>query len=240
MPPTEARQPIGRQGDLFAADALAGTSLEGGSAPPAAPPLLRHQLLAWQERLGAHQGPLFARAGATARTDASGQGSLFLPGMDIDPTAAATHAAAAPTAPTVPTAADPNAAAAALDPLALAPQSLSFWRWPRAPQQGAALYLVLDRPADPAPPLLLYVGETGRADRRWKGDHDCKSYLAAYGEALAAAGLEARLSIRFWLDVPAAIAPRRALEQALIRRWLPPFNKETRGRWATPFTADAD
>ena len=84
------------------------------------------------------------------------------------------------------------------------------------------------------------MGETGRADRRWKGDHDCKSYLAAYGEALAAAGLEARLSIRFWLDVPAAIGPRRALEQALIRRWLPPFNKETRGRWATPFTADAD
>jgi hypothetical protein len=50
--------------------------------------------------------------------------------------------------------------------------------------------------------------------------------------------LEARLSIRFWGDVPATIRPRRALEQALIRRWLPPFNKETRQRWVTPFTAD--
>jgi hypothetical protein len=30
------------------------------------------------------------------------------------------------------------------------------------------------------------------------------------------------------------------LEQALIQRWKPPFNKETRGRWSTPFTADID
>lgn len=198
---------MSRQGDLFAGDPLA----SGASRPAAAPPLLRHQLLAWQERVAAHQAPLFARQTA-APTE---QGLLF--------------AAPPSSAP---------AAAAGLDPLALAPQSLSFWRWPSAPHQGAALYLVIDRPPDPAPPLLLYVGETGRADRRWKGDHDCKAYLAAYGEALAVANLPARLSIRFWLDVPAAIGPRRALEQALIRRWLPPFNKETRGRWTTPFTAD--
>jgi hypothetical protein len=215
---------MSRQGDLFAGDALAGHALDGGSAPPPPPPLLRRQLLAWQERVAAHQGPPFAETHASAGT-ASSQGSLFGPAQPNDCRA-------------IP--ADPQAAALALDPLALAPQSLSFWRWPSAPHQGAALYLVLDRPADPAPPLLLYVGETGRADRRWKGDHDCKSYLAAYGEALATAGLNARLSIRFWLDVPAAIGPRRALEQALIRRWLPPFNKETRGRWTTPFTADAD
>jgi hypothetical protein len=88
--------------------------------------------------------------------------------------------------------------------------------------------------------LLLYIGETGRADRRWKGEHDCKRYLAAYGEALQRCGLAPALSIRFWSDVPVAIRPRRALEQALIRRWLPPFNKETRERWATPFTADPD
>jgi hypothetical protein len=204
---------MSRQGDLFADHARAGIPLAGPAPEPLPPPLLRHQLLAWQARVGAHQGPLFARQDAAPPA----QGLLF----DPAPPAAA---------------GDP----AALDPLALAPQSLSFWRWPSAPHRGAALYLVLDRPADPSPPLLLYVGETGRADRRWKGDHDCKSYLAAYGEALAAAQLPARLSIRFWLDVPAAIGARRALEQALIRRWLPPFNKETRGRWATPFTADGD
>ncbi|MEB3254950.1 MAG: GIY-YIG nuclease family protein [Synechococcaceae cyanobacterium] len=213
---------MSRQGDLFADHAGAGMPLAGAAPQPLPPPLLRHQLQAWQARVAAHQGPLFARQ----EPPPAAQGLLFEPG------AAGGDAAALP--------ADPEAAAAALDPLGLAPQSLSFWRWPSAPHRGAALYLVLDRPADPSPPLLLYVGETGRADRRWKGDHDCKSYLAAYGEALAAADLPARLSIRFWLDVPAAIGSRRALEQALIRRWLPPFNKETRGRWATPFTADGD
>ena len=100
------------------------------------------------------------------------------------------------------------------------------------------MYLVLDRPPQLSDPLLLYVGETGRADLRWKGDHDCKSYLAAYSEALRKADLAPRLSIRFWSDVPPAAAARRGLEQELIRHWLPPFNKETRGRWATPFTAD--
>lgn len=125
-----------------------------------------------------------------------------------------------------------------LNPLGLRAQPLSFWRWPESPHQGAALYFVLDSTA--TGPLLLYVGETGQADRRWKGEHDCKQYLAAYGEALHRAGLSAQLSIRFWLDVPAAVRARRSLEQALIRRWLPPFNKETRQRWATPFTADGD
>jgi hypothetical protein len=123
-----------------------------------------------------------------------------------------------------------------LDPLALVAQPLQFWRWPQAPQQGAALYFVVDRPCHLASPLLLYVGETGQADRRWKGEHDCKDYLAAYGEALLQVGLECQLSIRFWADVPALTRQRRALEQALIRLWQPPFNKETRGRWATPFT----
>jgi hypothetical protein len=198
-----------RQGELFGA---AGPPCGGPGAPPLPPPLLRRQLLAWQERLAAHQGPLF-RGGAAAAAERPRQGLLF-------------------------TAPEPAGAAERLDPLALQPQPLSFWRWPRPPQRGAALYLVIDRPAEPLPPLLLYVGETARADRRWKGEHDCKGYLAAYTEALRRAGLEARLSIRFWCDVPAATRARRALEQALIRRWLPAFNKETRERWATPFTAD--
>jgi hypothetical protein len=173
-------------------------------------PLLAHQLLAWQRLVASYQGPLFA--GGPGQEV---QASLF----DLSSSSA-------------------EARAAAFDPLALQPQPLSFWRWPQARQGGAAIYLVLDRPPALKQPLLLYVGETGRADRRWKGEHDCKRYLTAYGEALAKAALEGRPSIRFWLDVPAAIQPRRALEQALIRRWLPPFNKETRQRWATPFTAE--
>ncbi len=184
----------------------------GSAGRAAAPdlPLQASQLLDWQTRLAAHQQPLWSnQAGGAAQV------SLF---------------AGSP--------ATPDEIAEAFNPLQLTPQALSFWRWPAAPQQGAALYLVTDRPAALGQPLLLYVGETGQADRRWKGEHDCKAYLAAYSEALLKAGLGCQTSIRFWLDVPVAIRPRRDLEQALIQRWLPPFNKETRSRWATPFQAD--
>ena len=56
-----------------------------------------------------------------------------------------------------------------LKPLQLTPLPLSFWRWPNSPHHGPAVYLVMDRPADLNTPLLLYVGETIAADRRWKG-----------------------------------------------------------------------
>lgn len=125
-----------------------------------------------------------------------------------------------------------------LNPLALKPLPLSFWRWPQSPHHGAAIYLVMDRPAHLSDPILLYVGETLAADRRWKGEHDCKAYLAAYGEALSTAGLASTPSIRFWTDVPSVTRERRRLEQHLIQTWLPPFNKETRAHWATPFHAD--
>ena len=111
-----ARRVEARQGELFRADASG-----SGGAAPLPPPLLREQLLAWQGRVAAHQGPLFRREdrGATPA-----QGLLFEP-----PAAGA------------------EAAAHALDPLRLEAQGLAFWRWPSAPQRGAAIYLVLDRPA---------------------------------------------------------------------------------------------
>ena len=152
----------------------AGAGTTGAPAQP--PPLLREQILAWQSRIASHQASLFRQDPASSE-----QGSLF----------------ASPTR-----CLDPHDAARRLDPLALQAQSLAFWRWPSAPQSGAAIYLVLDRPAHIPEPLVLYVGETGQADRRWKGDHDCKSYLAAYSEALSRAGLSAQLAIRFWCDVP--------------------------------------
>ena len=206
-----ASPPPARQGQLFD---LSGSSGSDGGPDPL--PLLEHQLREWQERLQAFQAPRFDEAAGGAASN-SRQIEL-LAGSD----------------------ADPAAGAAQLNPLALAARPLQFWRWPDSPGQGAALYFVIDRPPHLAGPLLLYVGETGQADRRWKGDHDCKSYLAAYGEALQQAGLASGLSIRFWRDAPAAVRPRRALEQVLIRHWLPPFNKETRGRWATPFTAELE
>jgi len=193
---------MARQGELFAAAQLAAAT----AAPGAAPPLLAAQLLSWQQRLAAHQTPLFAGEAPT-----SSQQQLWL---------------------------ETAAQQSALNPLGLQPQPLSFWRWPQPPVQGPALYFVIDRPVGSEQPLLLYIGETARAEQRWKGEHDCKAYLASYTEALQKAGLRTRLSISFCADVPADTKARRALEQLLIQRWLPPFNKETRGRWATPFHAD--
>lgn len=207
--------PSARQGDLFAS----ASQHLGASAPEPDLALSREQLLAWQQRLAAHQGPLFnAAVGADSL-----QGLLFQP----EPAPGCS-------------AAESYGQAAALQLLELRSQPLSFWRWPKPSHQGAALYFVTDRPSQLPQPLLLYIGETGRADQRWKGDHDCKDYLAHYSEALRRQGLELQLSIRFWLDVPEAIKARRQLEQALIRRWLPPFNKETRQRWPAPFTALLD
>ncbi len=232
--------PPPRQGSLFAPDRGVAGGAEGGAE---ALPLQRRQLLDWQGRLARFQAPLFAAAAGAPEAGPPVQGSLWgeagLGGAGPDD-AAGPGAAAGPLARGAPPR-EPARRAAGLDPLALAAQHLQFWRWPSAPQAGAALYFVLDRPPHLGEqPLLLYVGETARADRRWKGAHDCKGYLAAYGEALQRAGLGSQLSIRFWGDAPAAVGPRRALEQALIQRWWPPFNKETRSRWATPFTADLD
>jgi len=241
MPPRA--QPPARQGNLFAQGDTAGSQIEavlGLDAP---------QLYQWQQRLSQFQQPQFqAAAGMGAAAAAQPNPGIQNPAIP----AAETQVPAAQVRPVrgqgslfsaagmaAPGGADPEplALAASLDPLALVAQPLQFWRWPEAPQKGAALYFVVDRPSHLASPLLLYVGETGQADRRWKGEHDCKDYLAAYGEALKQVGLECQLSIRFWSDAPALTRQRRALEQALIRLWQPPFNKESRGRWATPFTA---
>lgn len=196
------------QGELFASAGLA------ASAEPELV-LKTTQLRAWQLRLHQHQAPLFR-----GECRASQQGDLFTGSANTTSTDAGADDASA------------------IDPLALTPLPLNFWRWPTSPHVGAAIYFVLDRPADLEQPLLLYVGETMAADRRWKGEHDCKAYLAAYGEALQRCGLPHQLSIRFCTDVPRSTKARRALEQRLIQRWLPPFNKETRQRWTTPFTAD--
>tara|TARA_Y100001968_G_scaffold333507_1_gene396786 strand:+ start:7563 stop:8162 length:600 start_codon:yes stop_codon:yes gene_type:complete len=124
------------------------------------------------------------------------------------------------------------------EPLKLTPLSLSFWRWPKSPNHGPAIYLVMDRLERQDSYLMLYIGETIAAEKRWKGEHDCKYYLANYSEALQEARMNSQLSIRFWADVPKSTPKRRQLEQDLIQLWLPPFNKETRNRWETPFTSD--
>ena len=124
------------------------------------------------------------------------------------------------------------------NPIQLTPLPLSFWRWPKAMHQGPAVYFVMDKIINSEENIILYIGETISAEKRWKGEHDCKNYLSSYSDTLQKANMTPKLNIRFWLDVPIKTKERRKLEQKLIQAWLPPFNKETRARWATPFTAE--
>ena len=123
------------------------------------------------------------------------------------------------------------------NPIELTPLPLSFWRWPKAMHEGPAIYFVMDKIVVSNENIILYIGETISAGKRWKGQHDCKNYLASYSDSLQKANMSTKLSIRFWLDVPIKTKERRKLEQTLIKTWLPPFNKETREIWATPFTS---
>ena len=123
------------------------------------------------------------------------------------------------------------------NPIQLTPLPLSFWRWPKAMHQGPAVYFVMDKIINSEENIILYIGETISAEKRWKGEHDCKNYLSSYSDTLQKANMTPKLNIRFWLDVPTKTKERRKLEQKLIQTWLPPFNKETRGIWATPFTS---
>ncbi len=121
-----------------------------------------------------------------------------------------------------------------IDPFSLHPLSLNFWRTNQFIHNGPAMYFVIDSMENSK--IILYIGETNSANKRWKGEHDCKNYLMNYKEALAHNKLSSQQDIRFFLDVPKEVKLRRKLEQQLIYLWLPPFNKETRDRWATTFT----
>ena len=123
------------------------------------------------------------------------------------------------------------------NPIELTPLPLSFWRWPKSMHEGAAVYFVMDKIIDSDENIILYIGETISAEKRWKGEQDCKNYLSSYSDSLHKANMTTKLNIRFWLDVPIKTKERRKLEQKLIQTWLPPFNKETREIWATPFTS---
>ena len=121
-----------------------------------------------------------------------------------------------------------------IDPFSLQPLSLNFWRTNQHIHNGPAMYFVIDNMESSQ--IILYIGETNSANKRWKGEHDCKNYLMNYKEALSHSNLSSHQDIRFFLDVPKEVKLRRKLEQQLIYLWLPPFNKETRDRWGTTFT----
>ena len=121
-----------------------------------------------------------------------------------------------------------------INPFILSSISINFWRSKKVIHKGPAMYFVVDKLNNSE--IVLYIGETNSADNRWKGDHDCKIYINNYKESLKENNIKSHIDIRFYLDVPKEVKFRRKLEHQLIYLWLPPFNKETRNRWATTFT----
>ena len=121
-----------------------------------------------------------------------------------------------------------------INPFLLTSFSINFWRSNKSIDKGPAMYFVIE--TIKTFKIILYIGETNSADKRWKGDHDCKNYISNYKETISNNKLESNLDIRFFLDVPKEVKLRRKLEKRLIYLWLPPFNKETRDRWTTTFT----
>ena len=121
-----------------------------------------------------------------------------------------------------------------INPFLLTSFSINFWRSNKSVDKGPAMYFVIE--TIKTSKIILYIGETNSADKRWKGDHDCKKYISNYRETMSNNKLESNLDIRFFLDVPKEVKLRRKLEKRLIYLWLPPFNKETRDRWTTTFT----
>jgi hypothetical protein len=118
-----------------------------------------------------------------------------------------------------------------VDPFNLAPRNAEFWRGQFHEAGDAALYFVVDQAAA----LLLYVGETVKANQRWKGTHDCKRYILRYVEAHRAHDLAAEVNIGFWPHAPVERRSRQALETELIYKWRSPFNKQNWRFWGTPF-----
>ena len=109
--------------------------------------------------------------------------------------------------------------------------SLSFWRMPADSPGDACLYFVVDSAAD----LILYVGETCRSNKRWKGIHACKDYIASYQDLHYRYGIQTAVNAAFWWDTPVKRKPRQELELSLILKWRSPFNKQNWERWGQPF-----
>lgn len=134
----------------------------------------------------------------------------------------------------------PSAAemAAAIAPFTLPQQNIDFWRWKVEDAGTAAYYFVIDYEL----PILLYVGETVKANQRWKGEHDCKRYIENYILAHRACdrtpAAPCPVGIAFLHQAPVETRARQQLESALITQWRSPFNKQNWQFWGTPFVGE--
>lgn len=118
-----------------------------------------------------------------------------------------------------------------IDPFSLRLCPMSFYRLPADGSGEACIYFLIDSAAD----LVLYIGETCRSNRRWRGVHDAKRYLNLYQDLHYRHGLKTAVNMAFWWDAPVQTRPRQQLELSLINKWRSPFNKENWTLWGRPF-----
>nr|MDZ8170271.1 hypothetical protein [Nostoc sp. CmiSLP01]MDZ8286070.1 hypothetical protein [Nostoc sp. ChiSLP01] len=79
------------------------------------------------------------------------------------------------------------------------------------------------------------MGQTCRSNKRWKGIHGCKDYIASYQDLHYKYSLQTATNIAFWWDAATDRRSRQELELSLIQKWRSPFNKENWERWGQPF-----
>ncbi|MFL9457929.1 MULTISPECIES: GIY-YIG nuclease family protein [Nostocales] len=118
-----------------------------------------------------------------------------------------------------------------IDPFTLKLVPMSFYRMPADSPGESCLYFVRDTTAE----IVLYIGETCRSNKRWKGVHDCKRYVEKYLELHYRYKMTATVNMSFWWDAPIKTRPRQQLELALIQKWRSPFNKEMWEKYGQPF-----
>ncbi|MEH1998929.1 MAG: GIY-YIG nuclease family protein [Nostoc sp.] len=118
-----------------------------------------------------------------------------------------------------------------IDPLLLRLVPMSFHRVPADSPGDVCLYFIVDSAAG----LILYVGETCRSNKRWKGIHACKDYIASYQDLHYRHEIQTAVNAAFWWDAPVDRRARQELELNLILKWRSPFNKEMWERWGQPF-----
>ncbi|MFN9647538.1 MAG: GIY-YIG nuclease family protein, partial [Pseudanabaena sp.] len=104
----------------------------------------------------------------------------------------------------------------AINPFSLTFQPAEFYRLPSADAGDACLYFVIDLVASSQLPVLLYIGETYRSHKRWKGLHDCKRYLLNYRELHNTHNLPNQVVMTFWWDAPSNTRPRQQQQKRLI------------------------
>jgi hypothetical protein len=118
-----------------------------------------------------------------------------------------------------------------IDPFSLRLHNFFFFDRTSEIGSDSCLYFVIDTVAQ----ILLYVGQTHKADRRWSSYHDCKRYVENYKQLHFTHGIAEGISTAFYWEVPPDTQLRQRLESSLILRWKPPFNKENWQLWSAPF-----